>query len=309
MRRRDRDVGRRLEQELLLFDQNHRPLIGIRDRIVRAVFIEQLIESIRRIEFITVLRSRDLSNKRMDPETELFDPLRAAILCQRGGDLEEAFWLVFLFVHFGKHPRSGWKYVRDIYGRLGRGGRWNWSNTSGNPSGFRAWLDAHQGDLKPLGVPHGFGNHRKRESLDAFSSNGTGAVVESYIGWIQSQRTHEELVQRALQVANGDPRLAFDHLYNSMDAVMRFGRLARFDYLTMVGKLELAPIAPGSTYLRGSTGPLTGANLLFGGEHSVDRLDTWLVELGDALDIGMQALEDALCNWQKSPRAFKPFRG
>lgn len=309
MRPRDRDVARRLEEELLIFDQNRQSLVGIRDPTSRAVFIEQLIESTRRIMFVTVLRSRDLSDKRRDPAAELFDPLRAAILCQRSGDLEEAFWLVFLFVHFGKHPRSGWRYVRDIYGRLGDGELWDWPRTSTSPSRFRAWLYSHQRDLRPLGVPHGFGNHRKRESLDAYSSGGTGAVVESYVAWVRSEQTHEEMMGQSLEVADGDPKLAFDHLYRSMDAVTRFGRLARFDYLTMVGKLGLAPIAPGSTYLKGSTGPLAGAHLLFGGNYGVDSLDSWLVELAHALHIEMQAVEDALCNWQKSPRLFKPFRG
>jgi hypothetical protein len=50
-----------------------------------------------------------------------------------------------------------------------------------------------------------------------------------------------------------------------MRAVASFGRTARFDYLTMVGKLGLAGIEPGSTYMQGATGPFTGACLLFTG--------------------------------------------
>jgi hypothetical protein len=94
-----------------------------------------------------------------------------------------------------------------------------------------------------------------------------------------------------------------------MDAVASFGRTARFDYLTMVGKLGLAQIEPGSTYMQGSTGPLQGARLLFGEAASAAALDAWLVELDGVLDVGMQVLEDALCNWQKSPEKFIPFRG
>jgi hypothetical protein len=91
--------------------------------------------------------------------------------------------------------------------------------------------------------------------------------------------------------------------------VLRFGRLARFDYLAMLGKLGLAGIKPGSTYLNGATGPLRGARLLFGvtANHSV--LDGWLGELDEELQVGMQVMEDALCNWQKSPSVFEPFRG
>ena len=85
--------------------------------------------------------------------------------------------------------------------------------------------------------------------------------------------------------------------------------MARFDYLTMVGKLGLAPIEPGSTYMQGSTGPFVGARLLFGGRRSAAELDAWLVELDARLHVGMQVLEDAICNWQKSPGTFGPFRG
>jgi hypothetical protein len=81
----------------------------------------------------------------------------------------------------------------------------------------------------------------------------------------------------------------------------------------MLGKLELARIEPGSPYLEGSTGPLAGARLLFSGSNTADissqDLDSRSVELGDALGVGMQVVEDALCNWQKSPGKFVPFRG
>ena len=94
-----------------------------------------------------------------------------------------------------------------------------------------------------------------------------------------------------------------------MGVISRFGRLARFDYLTMIGKLGLAPIEPGSTYMQSSTGPVEGARLLFETNNSPKTLDRWLVDLGTQLKVNMQVLEDALCNWQKSPDRFVPFRG
>jgi hypothetical protein len=81
----------------------------------------------------------------------------------------------------------------------------------------------------------------------------------------------------------------------------------------MLGKLDLAAVEPGSAYLGGATGPVSGARLLFAGDKgadlSPDYLDTQLVELDARLGVGMQVLEDALCNWQKSPANFRPFRG
>jgi hypothetical protein len=43
--------------------------------------------------------------------------------------------------------------------------------------------------IRAPGVPGGFGNHRKYESLDADSPRGTGAVVESYVGWVNPPTT------------------------------------------------------------------------------------------------------------------------
>lgn len=81
----------------------------------------------------------------------------------------------------------------------------------------------------------------------------------------------------------------------------------------MLGKLGLAAIEPDSTYMTGSSGPISGARLLFAGDAKAQlpagNLDQWLVDLDARLGVGMQVLEDALCNWQKSPSEFKAFRG
>lgn len=309
MRPRDRVRGEELCDRLLSFDRQNRRLPGIQDVASRGALVEQLLESIRRVKVVSVLQMRELSPQRANPESELFDPLRAAILQQRDGNVDEAFWLVFLFAHFGKHQRAGWRYAREVYGRLGSGQRWDWPSVSANPKGFRNWLHDHRARLERPGIPRGFGNHRKYESLDAYSENGTGAAVESYVRWVGHPRTHRELIAEVCGEAIADGRRSFDELYRSMAVVRRFGRTARFDYLTMVGKLQLAPIEPGSTYMHGATGPVRGAQLLFAVKAAAATLDEWLAELDASLHVGMQVLEDSLCNWQKSPGRFVPFRG
>jgi hypothetical protein len=313
MRPPDRELARRLEAGLLSFDKEKHPILGIRDPASLEVFIEQLLDSIHRVKYVSVIRNRKLSERNTNPKDEMFDPIKAAILHHRRGNIDEAFWLVFLFAQFGKHAKGGWWYAREIYGRLGDGNRWDWATTSINPSGFRDWLNNHQNELKREGVPHGFGNHRKYESLDAYSPNGTGATVESYVRWVSPPKNHQDLIEEACQQAGGNPQMAFNHLYVSMGAVARFGRMARFDYLTMVSNLGLAPIEPGSTYMQNSTGPIQGARLLFGGQktealNAID-LNRWLIDLDANLLVGMQVIEDALCNWQKSPEKFVKFRG
>lgn len=309
MRPKDQQTGAQLRGALTVFDRTVQPLPGVQEAAHLQAFIEQLVESIRRIRYVNAIKARAISAACADPQKGCFDPIKAALIHQHNGDREEAFWLVFLFVHFGKHARGGWRYIREIYGRFGEGGLWDWTTTSADVVGFRKWLHEHRDVLTNKDTPGGFGNHRKYESLDAHSENGTGAVIESYVKWVKPPRTHEALVAAVLAQAANDPGKAFALLYESMDALKRFGRTARFDYLTMLGKLGLADIAPTSPYLIGATGPLKGARLLFGIAGPPSRLDALTTKLGDHLGVGMQVMEDSLCNWQKSPADFKPFRG
>jgi hypothetical protein len=312
MKPRDRELAQQIETSLLYFGKEIRALPGIENDESRNVLVEQLLDSIHRVRYVSVVRKRNISLRRADPKDGLFDPLKAAILHQRDGNVEEAFWCVFLFVHFGKNELAGWRYAREIYGRLGQEGLWDWANTSADPHRFREWLNAHQEQLRRNGMPRGFGNHRKYQSLDAYSPTGTGAAVESYVKWVSPPRTHQEMFKEAYNEAGQDRRKTFDHLYRSMDAVISFGRTARFDYLAKVGNLDLAPVEPGSTYLKGATGPFKGARLLFGGSRearlNATELEAWLGELEGCLGLGMQVLEDALCNWQKSPGKYESFR-
>ena len=309
IRSRDMALADDLDSRLLEYSRSRRKLPGIVDPPSRYSFVAQLVESTRRIRYVTAIRRRPISIRRMDPNDLLFDPLKASLLFQESNCIEESFWMVFLFVHFGKHRRYGWRYARRIYGRPGSSDRWDWAAISVDPAGFRSWLKANVNRVAGPTAPGGFGNHRKYESLDPYKPRGTGAAFESYVRWIGPPRTHLELFSEALEGADNNPRLAFDDLYKSMRAVASFGRVARFDYLTMVGKLGLARIEPGSPYLPGSTGPLNGARLLFEAPAGPATLDGWAADLADFLGVGMQAMEDALCNWQKSPKVFAPFRG
>lgn len=309
------DVKRaqRLDVSLRAYEVARRKLVGIQNAVNRATFVGQLVESIRRIEYVLLISTRPPSRLRTDPLSDQFDPLKAAIWHRQQGDIDEAFWLVFLSVHFGRHGRDGWRLCRDAYAGPRLSPTWTWSYTTSNLSSVRTWLASQTAAWKTDGVPRRFGNHRKYQSLDAWAKNGTGAALESYVEWVGRHKNHQGLIEDAQSQVGTAPREMFDCLYNSMNAVASFGRTAKFDYLTMVGKLGLASIEPGSTYMNGATGPLSGAKLLFVGDTkariSPSVLEEWLVQLGAGLGVGMQVLEDALCNWQKSPVQFKRFRG
>lgn len=295
-----------LDAGLAQFSTNWRPLPGIADRVTRAVLAMQMVASLRRLDYSDLIRVRGISPNRADPNSAFFDPERAAVFHHRAGNIDEAFWLVFLSIHFGKHLTHGWERLRDIYSGLGTH-TWTWVRVSANPTAFRTWLLAHQDQ-----IGGGFGSHRKRESVRADIDGGTATVVESYVNWVGANHSHAALMARFTQAGGNSPQAVFDHCYRSMN-VARFGRLGRFDYLCLLGRLGFAHVSPGRAYLEGATGPLRGARLIFGGvvNAPIDwrTLEGWLLELDQLLGVGMQVMEDSLCNWQKSPAQFFHFRG
>lgn len=313
MRTVDQKLAQQLTNNLIKFDQDKHHLPGIRNPIALTVYVEQLLESIHRVNYVSLLKKRKLDERCVNPDDELFDPIKAAIVHSNKGNLDEAFWLTFLLTHFGKHRIAGWQYLKDIYGQQGSGRLWSWKRICKNTDSFRTWLSENQDLIKGKNPRHGFGNHRKYQSLDAYSAKGTGSTIVSYVHWIGESHQHRDIFELATKEASGNPKKAFHLLYKSMSQVIGFGRTGRFDYLTMVGHLGLAEIEPGLAYLQNSTGPIKGAKLLFTG--SVNRrvnaseLEVLLSELNNDLGVGMQALEDSLCNWQKSPERFIKFRG
>lgn len=292
---------------------NTHPLPGIAQSSTFEPFVSQLFDSIRRVEYLFVLQNRDISPERADPKSAAFDPIMGAILHSRLGHLDEACWLAFLTVHFGKNARTGWSLLRDVYGARGGNGGWDWSAIQANPQGFVTWLSRNHHNLSGL-----FGNHRKYLSLKPTARAGTDKALVGYASWVTSYGSHADLLRAFTRKVGTDRGQLFDALYKSMGGVKSFGRTGRFDYLTMLGKLSLFPVEPGSPYLPGSTGPKKGADLLFNGsarsQGAPKVLDQQASSLGVQLAgvgvrFAMQVLEDALCNWQKSPTTYERFRG
>lgn len=289
------------------------PLPGIAIDANRRSLSRQIVDSIHRTKYIAIILNRPHSPSRADPQSALFDPIRAAILKHRAGEIDEAFWLVFLFVLFGKHICDGYRLLKDIYRALGPSPYWTWARTSADPGAFKAWLNQNEPALRQDDIKRRFGNHRKYSTLKTSCPTGVAAAIESYVKWVGPNRGHDLHFADAVVDFPGVPATLFDGLYASLDAVLSFGRTAKFDYLTMLGKLGFVALEPGIPYLNGASGPLYGARLLFYGDAntkgSVSALEKQVVELGNHLCVGMQVMEDSLCNWQKSPSQFLPFRG
>ncbi|MDR6426713.1 hypothetical protein J2738_002851 [Variovorax paradoxus] len=294
-----------LEASLLEFHKQVMPLHGVVQAENMLAFVAQLIDSLHRVEYVHAIRKRPIGAGRTDPRNPLFDPIRAAVVMSKDQP-EEAFWLVFLATHCGRNLRTEWQLVRELYG-ASEAAPWTWARVLADPQAYADWIEDHHDEFQGK-----FGNHRKYESLKP-GVHGTSAVMMSYAAWIKDFGSHVQMVAQAQDQAQGDPRLAFALLYNQMRDVLRFGRTGRFDYLTMLGKVGLAAIDADSTYMNEATGPKRGARLLFDGQidskSNARMLEGRVSALERHLGVGMQVMEDAMCNWQKSPNRYLSFRG
>lgn len=281
------------------------PLRGVVPPENMLAFVAQLIDSLQRVMYVKTVRGRPISASRADPRSPIFDPIRAAVALS-AGRREEAFWLVFLATHCGRNLRTEWLLAAELYGAL-EAAPWTWARILNDPQSYVDWVEDNHETFRGK-----FGNHRKYESLKP-GPKGTGAVVRSYVDWVTSYGSHAAMVAQAKARANGSARGAFGVLYQQMRAVLRFGRTGRFDYLTMLGKVGLADIEADSTYMDEATGPKRGARLLFDGRIDSNTgartLEARVAALEHHLGVGMQVMEDAMCNWQKSPNVYLPFRG
>ena len=305
-----RDQIDRIEAGMEKFSADVFPLAGVARAAELRACAEQLVSSMRRVDYVRGLATRDLDDRRADPLHDLFDPLMAAALAVRRGDADEAWWLAFLATHFGKHTKDGWRLTRDFYGAFDTRPPWTWQNASQHVADLNSWLDGQWPALVNDGASRRFSNHRKYESK---SSAQMKSVLGSYIAMVTANGNHRGLIQDVHRTVGQNPHEGFQELYRRMAAVKRFGRLGTFDFLAMLGKLGIAPIEPGLAYLSDATGPLRGAKLFVYGDADakVDpaQLEDILSKLDNELNVGKQVFEDALCNWQKTPDRFVLFRG
>jgi hypothetical protein len=295
-------VRRRLSDALMNHAEDRRRLPGVADPRALHALVMQFVASLRREDYYLAVQRKAISARRADPNDASFDPERAVAYHMQQGDVDEAAWLLFLMTHFARPANEGWLRLRDVYGALGAG-VWNWAAVSPDCAAFATWLDANWRRVRGK-----FGNHRKYESLRPDSARNMGRVVADYVRWIGGNG-HARFFADVIRRGGNDP---FNVLFHDM-AVASFGRLAKFDYLMLLSRYHIAPIAPSSAYLEGATGPRLGADLLFTGDPRANTPAATLQRMLDTLDsdlgVGMAVMEDALCNWQKEPLRFVHYKG
>lgn len=304
------DRGPQIRSGLIEFQRVHGNLVGLSAEGSLDTLVRQMIASLRRTEYINLLKVRQHALERSDPHSPLFDPLVAADLAAKEGRSEDAVWLVFVATQFGRHSNDKWKLAANVYGSFGQGPVWTEYNYGEGKAAFLAMLQRNTANLGSAAVAGRYSNHRQYVSRKPQSISRTFSEMHD---WLLGNGGFAQRINQIHRTQGQNPEDTFDVLYKSLLSVYSFGRLGAFDFLTMLGKLGLAPILPGSSYLMGATGPLRGARLLFFGstEYPISgkMLQGRFDELDNFVRIGKQPLEDSVCNWQKSPQKFIHFRG
>lgn len=277
-------VRRRLDDYLAM-----RALPGLRDSASRGRFIKELLKSQKK-------RMRQFGGTD-DPSKKDFNPFRSIVHAFVNGERDEALWLSFLTIHFGQDVHET---IRCFYGKLGDG-RWDWRSVWDNPHSVCSWMLENWRQLKRLK----FGNHRKRRIMNPAHHRGTAAVVGSFVQWVSRLGGGSPYMAFASLAHNASGKeAAFDAMYHGFD-VLDFGRTARFDLLCLLANLRLFPIAPGDCYLKGATGPKQGALIMVTGAKRgkfTRVVEETVRDLRSHLGVPVEAMEDALCNWQKKSK-------
>ena len=295
-----------IRHSLIEFQNTVHPLVGITDQIDREVFVAQLIESERRQKYISKLIVRTPDGTNIHPHSNGFCPLNSAIFHLNTDNFDEACWVTFLSTHFGRNKKTKWGLCRGFYGKLGTAPNWSWVEVIRNTNLVRPWVENNQDALREFG----WGNHRKHEHVAPENAKGIADVIESYVG-VFGDSGHNQIFAETLQGLN-HPSERFEKLYQLFKKVTRIGRLGAFDHVMMLSKIGIVDSNPSTPYLSGATGPKVGASLLLTGEKNskidIAAAEATLMRFANLIDVDGQVIEDAMCNWQKSPNLFKPFR-
>lgn len=261
-----------------------------------------LVASERQANYLSALAKRTSltpnywSANRANPHSPCFDPIKA-ILYWREIDTTEAIWLAFLLIHVGDTPQSQWRYLTMLYGNHHSNHDGNQSNTSltwaavkESPMLIEVWINhcqAQPGSFK-------FGKHRKYESIKQLYQ-----VIDSFRHWLTDIGGIDGLMPLSTDTSL-TPEQRFAQLYDNL-RIYRFGRLAKFELLSLLGYLQVLDIQADHCYLTDATGPKRGAKLLYGNHRPDTELEALAIQTADALGLDYAVFEAALCHWQASP--------
>lgn len=164
------------------------------------------------------------------------------------------------------------------------------------------------------GILWALAGRQANKNKNALTPNGVDSRL--YIAWIKTAGSHAQLFQNAIVQCQGQPTIAFDQLYISMNEHASFKRQIKLDYLCMIGHLKIAGIEPGQFYFSDVLSLKKVTRRLFSGHPSARIPLSELNELAVALagflgpPFSIAVLYQALMDWgnEKQVRINPNFR-
>lgn len=258
----------------------------------------QTIDSIRRISIYKTYRKKaEQAEAQNLPYSHTSNPFT---LSQRDSlSLNSKAWYIYLATYFGKSDTSNWKLFNNAVFR-----------EDGTLIDLESILENREEYFDYL------------RSFDFFKetkySNHRKYIAKSLDGDRGVLRSMDYFLDNINDFACSDPT-DFHLVYKKSHKIPNFARMGAFDFTSSLCKCNLNIKDPESMYLEGSTGPLkalkdmlklSGLNksskaeqISFGNE-----LLNWFMENSD-IEIAAQVIEDAICNWQKSPNHYERYFG
>ena len=220
------------------------------------------------------------------------DILGWLVAARDAGEADEALWRGFLAAHFGRTSADDTRPAQVASaGQLlcgwGSTPVWTWQRITADFAAGATWLQDHAGELATLQ----FGRHRHYESSRPAA---LARLLANFVTWVEWAGGTP--VQAFATPGRDSPAARFDVLYQRLSGLARFGRTGRYDLLCLLGDAGLLPISPGSCYLAGSTGPVRGAQHLWG-RLAPEVLNQQADQLARDLGLPIQVVEDALDHW------------
>ena len=194
----------------------------------RDTLVAQMISSLRRIEYIQAIQRRSISTDRLDPQSRLFDPIKAAAYLGRRGNTNEAVWLTFVATHFGKHRTDEWRLTANVMGSFGQGPTWTATQFGTNKPDFHAMLVRNEALLRDPRQSGRYSNHRQYQSKQP---DHIFRTFDTFYDWLFSQGSFQSLLEHVHRNCGQEPTAGFDFMYRMLHGVSGFGRLANSIFL------------------------------------------------------------------------------
>ena len=259
----------------------------------------QTIDSIRRISIYDTYAEK--AKKAEALELPYYDTYNPFTLSQRDSlNLSSKVWYIYLATYFGKSNKSKWKLFNNAAFRNDKS-LIELSYILENREEYYDYLKSFD-----FFAEANYSNHRKFTKKSMDGKLGVLSSIDFFLDNIS-------------QFTFSPDSAEFDLAYKRAMSIPTFARMSAFDFTSSLCKCGLNVDDPISMYHESSTGPLRALKDLLelsgqDGPSKASQIEfgnnllDWFIGNSD-IKVVAQVVEDAICNWQKSPNQYERYYG